>query len=120
MFSRARKYVRPVLRLTAFVLCVGAVLGYLDYRAAEASVMERLLGIGQRMAPYLDDGRSTEAPRQVRINGVKLYVAAGHTEHPPQFVKKWYTDRYAANDAAKAYAALLVEREAHMGVILEW
>jgi hypothetical protein len=50
------------------------------------------------MAPYLDDGRSTEAPRQLRINGVKLYVAAGHTEHPPQFVKKWYTDRYAAKD----------------------
>jgi len=89
-------YGRAVLRLTAFLVVSGAVLAYVDYREARATVMERLLGIGTRMAPYLDDGRATEAPRQVRINGVKMFVAAGHTEHPPAFVKKWYADRYAA------------------------
>ena len=62
MLKKLRKYARPVLRLTVFVLACCAVLCYIDYRAAEASVMERLMGIGQRMAPYLDDGRSTEAP----------------------------------------------------------
>src|SRR5437867_1330512 len=87
---------KPILRLTVFVAALGAVLLYLDYRAARASVVDHLLGIGTRMAPYLDDARSTEAPRQVRINGVPLLVAAGHTPHPPSFVKKWYTDRYAA------------------------
>ena len=96
--KRARRYIRPILRLAAFVGCLCAVLLYLDYRAARASVMERLLGIGQRMAPYMDDGRSTEGPRQVRINGVRVFVAAGHTEHPAAWVRKWYVDRYAAKD----------------------
>lgn len=89
-------YTRAFLRLTAFVLVSMAVLAYVDYRQARATVMERLLGLGTRMAPYLDDGRGTEAPRAVRINGVKMFVAAGHTDQPPSFVKKWYTDRYAA------------------------
>lgn len=91
---------RKLARLTLFLLASAAVLIYVDYRAARATVMERLLGIGQRMAPYLDDGRATEAPRQVRLNGVKLYVAAGQTPHPPAFVKRWYQDRYAAKDEA--------------------
>ena len=94
--ARTRKYVRPILRLTAFVAVSCAVLLYLDYRAAHATVMEHLLGLGQRMAPYLDDGRSTEAPRQFRVNGVRMFAAAGHTEQPPEFVRKWYQDRYAA------------------------
>jgi hypothetical protein len=84
-----------MLRLTVFLVVCGAVLAYVDYRSARASVMEHLLGIGSRMAPYLDDARSTEGPRQVRINGIKLFVAAGHTEQPPSFVRKWYMDRYA-------------------------
>src|SRR5436309_10365992 len=98
-------YIRNVLRLSAFLAVCGAVLLYADYRAARASVMERLLGLGQRMAPYLDDGQGTEAPRQVRINGVRLYAAAGHTTHPPEFVRKWYTDRYAAKDDGLAQVA---------------
>jgi hypothetical protein len=93
---RKRRLLAPILRLATFILVCVAVLGYVDYRAARASVMEHLLGISQRMAPYLDDGRGTEAPRAVRINGVRMYVAAGHTDHPPAFVRKWYTDRYAA------------------------
>ncbi len=93
---RARKYLRPMLRLSAFLAVSAAALGYLDYRAARASVVDHLLGIGSRMAPYLDDGRATEPPRQLRINGVHMYVATGHTDHPPGFVRKWYADRYAA------------------------
>jgi hypothetical protein len=93
---KARRYIRPMLRLTAFLAVTMGVLMYLDYRAARASVVDHLLGIGSRMAPYLDDGRGTEAPRQLRINGVRMYVATGHTDHPPGFVRKWYADRYAA------------------------
>jgi hypothetical protein len=108
-----RRYIRPVLRLSAFLAALVGVLLYLDYRAAEASVVEHLLGIGQRMAPYLDDGRATEAPRQVRINGVRLFVAAGHTSHPPSFVKKWYRDRYAAKgDALDQMATELRKKNA--------
>jgi hypothetical protein len=114
MLARARKYVKPMLRLTAFFVCLMVGLLYLDYRAAEASVMDRMLGIGQRMAPYLDDGRGTEAPRQVRINGVRLFVAAGHTDHPPQFVRKWYTDRYAAKDDALAKVGEELKRRGAM------
>jgi hypothetical protein len=90
------RYWRHILRLTAFIAVCGGVLAYVDYRSAQASVMEHLLGIGQRMAPYLDDAKSTEGPRQVRINGVKLLVAAGHTDQPPQFVRRWYLERYAS------------------------
>ncbi len=89
------RYLKPTLRLITFLAVCGAVLAYLDYRSARASVMEHLLEIGQRMAPYLDDGRSTERPRAIRVNGVRLFAAAGHTDHPPQFVRKWYLDRYA-------------------------
>jgi hypothetical protein len=92
------RYVKPILRLSAFIAVCCGVLVYVDYRSAQASVMEHLLGIGQRMAPYLDDAKTTEGPRQVRINGVKLLFAAGHTDQPPQFVRKWYVDRYAAKD----------------------
>lgn len=93
-------YGRAILRLAAFLAVSAGVLLYVDYREARATVMERLLGIGTRMAPYLDDGRGTEAPRQVRINGVRMFVAAGHTDQPPQFVRKWYQDRYAAKGDA--------------------
>ena len=92
------RYVKPMLRLTVFLVVCGAVLAYVDYRSARASVVEHLLGLGQRMAPYLDDARSTEGPRQVRINGVRLFVAAGHTDQPPGFVRKWYQQRYAGHD----------------------
>ena len=90
------RYAKPMLRTAAFLAVCGAVLAYIDYRSARASVMEHLLGIGTRMAPYLDDARNTEGPRSVRINGIKLNVAAGHTSQPPSFVKKWYLQRYAA------------------------
>ncbi len=109
--KRARRYIRPILRLAAFIACLCAVLLYLDYRAARASVMERLMGIGQRMAPYMDDGRSTEGPRQVRINGVRVFVAAGHTEHPPSWVRRWYADRYAAKDDGLAKVGAELKRK---------
>jgi hypothetical protein len=85
-----------MLRLMAFFAACAAVLAYVDYRSAEASVMDHLLGIGQRMAPYLDDGRGAERPRQVRINGVPLFVSVGNTDHPPNMVRRWYADRYAS------------------------
>jgi hypothetical protein len=92
------RYVKPMLRLMLFLAVCGGTLAYVDYRTARASVVDRLLGLGQRMAPYLDDAQKTEGPRQVRINGVRLFVAAGHTDQPPNFVKKWYVDRYAGKD----------------------
>jgi hypothetical protein len=72
-----------------------ALLLYLDYRVARASVMERLLGIGQRMAPFMDDARGIEPPREVHMNGVRLWVAAGKTDHSPAEVRRWYAERYA-------------------------
>jgi hypothetical protein len=98
--TRARRYIRPVLRLTAFVAVVALVLLYVDYRVAKASVMERLLGIGQRMAPYLDDARAVEPPREVHVNGLRMWVAAGKTDQPPAMVRKWYAERYAGKGSA--------------------
>ena len=93
--SRTRKYMAPIARLTVFVGVVCAVLLYVDYRVAKASVMEKLLGIGQRMAPFLDNAREVEPPREVHMNGVRLWVAAGHTDHSPSEVRSWYAERYA-------------------------
>src|SRR5207248_9084822 len=42
-----------------------------------------------------DDARSTEGPRELHINGVKLWAAAGHTSQPPSLVRRFYADRYA-------------------------
>ena len=96
----ARRYIVPVLRLACFVGVLALMLGYIDYRVARASVVERLLGIGQRMAPYLDDARAVEAPRELHVNGVTLWAAAGHSEHPPDAVKRWYAQRYAGKGSA--------------------
>ena len=84
-----------MLRLATFIAALCALLLYLDYRVARASVMEHLLGIGQRMAPFLDDAHSVEAPREVHVNGLRMWVAAGHTDHRPAEVRSWYAARYA-------------------------
>jgi|GEM_PF-1936341 len=93
--SKFTKFSKAALRVTAVLAVLALLLGYLDLRVAEAAVMDRLLGLGSRMAPYLDDGRATEAPRQVRVNGLSMFVAAGQTSHPTAFVRRWYQDRYA-------------------------
>ena len=97
---RASRYLAPIARLTTFVVVCGAVLLYVDYRVAKASVMEKLLGIGQRMAPFLDNAREVEPPREVHMNGVRLWVAAGHTDHSPSEVRRWYAERYAGKGTA--------------------
>jgi hypothetical protein len=89
-----------VLRLSGFIAALALVLLYIDYRVAKASVMERLLGIGQRMAPYLDNARGVEPPREVHLNGLKMWVAAGKTDHSPAMVRKWYAERYAGKGSA--------------------
>lgn len=96
--SRLRQIVFGSLRVaTLLVVCAIALL-YIDYRVARAAVFERLLGLGQRMAPYLDDDRTTERPREVRLNGARFWVAAGKTAHPPAMVRKFYRDRYVGKD----------------------
>jgi hypothetical protein len=95
---RIRRYLAPMLRLTLFVCVSAMVLLYFDYRMARASVMERLIGIGRRMAPFMDDARGTETPRQLHINGARMYVAAGHTSSPPSVVRQWYQERYAGRN----------------------
>ncbi len=104
-----RRYVRPVLRVCCFFAVVGGLLLYVDYRVARAAVMDRLLGFGERMAPYLDDARDVEAPRQMRINGVRLHFAAGHTEHPPEMVGQWYQGRYQGQDRNDAVDGMTKE-----------
>lgn len=98
----SQRFVVPMLRLTAFVVTVGAVLLYIDYRVARASVMEKLLGIGQRMSPFMDDARGVEAPRELHMNGLRMFVAAGKTDHSPAEVRNWYGERYAGKGTATA------------------
>jgi hypothetical protein len=74
-------------------------------RRAQASVYETLLGLGDAMAPYLDDKRTTESPRRVMLNGQPVYVAVGHTAHQPGRVAGWYADRYHASSEALSQIA---------------
>lgn len=104
------KYLAATARLGVYVLTCLGILLYVDYRVARATVMERLVGIGYRMAPYLDDHRTTEAPRKVRINGVELYTAVGTSNHPPAFVKRFYQDRYAAKDSGLEDVAVQLKK----------
>lgn len=97
---RVRRYIWPMLRLATFIGVACAVLLYLDYRVARASVMEHLLGIGQRMAPFLDDAHLVEKPREVHLNGLRMWVAAGHTDQRPAEVRRWYAERYAGKGSA--------------------
>lgn len=95
-----RRYFWPLVRLSGFVLAVALVLAWIDYRVARASIVERLLGIGQRMAPFLDDIHGTEAPRELHVNGARMWVAAGHTPQQPALVRQWYAERYAGKGTA--------------------
>ncbi len=100
MTMRARRYIAPLARLTLFIAVVAAVLLYIDYRVARASIMDRLLGIGQRMAPLFDNARGQEPPRELHINGLRMWVSAGRTDQPPSVVKRWYAERYAGKGTA--------------------
>ena len=62
-------------------------------------MFEALLGLSDRMAPYLDDGRTTEKPRALVLNGQTLYVAVGHTAQAPERVEHFYRERYAGGHA---------------------
>ena len=90
----------PIARLTVFIGVCCAVLLYIDYHVAKASVMERLLGIGQRMAPFMDDAHLVETPREVHMNGVRIWVAAGKSDRSPTEVRHWYAERYAGKGSA--------------------
>jgi hypothetical protein len=87
------------------------------YPAARASVIERLARLGAQMTPYLDDRRTTERPREIAFNGARLYVAAGHTPHPPSLVRRWYRERYrpGLHELAQALGARGVPVEATLG-----
>lgn len=105
-----KKYLAATARLTAYVVTCVAILAYVDYRVARATVMERLTNIGMRMVPYLDDARTTEPPRKIKINGVELYTAVGNTSQPPGFVKQFYQDRYAARDSGLEEVAVQLKK----------
>lgn len=87
-----------------------ALLVYLDYRIASASVRERLLAGGQAMAAYLGDTSASEAPRQLHLNGAKLFFAVSVTRDPPAAVLRWYGERYAGEDDALGVMAAELKR----------
>jgi hypothetical protein len=94
------------VRLAVVSLGVAGGLWHALQRPARASVFESLLGFGERMAPYLDDGRTTETPRAIVLNGQALHVAVGRTPHAPARVKDWYLDRYHSTELAELARSL--------------
>ncbi len=92
-----RRYAMPLLRLTGFLFVCGVITSFIGYRSARASIFERLLDFTHKMRPYLDDAAKREKPRVVRINGVTLHVAAGHSDDPPAAVRAWYASAYRAD-----------------------
>lgn len=94
---RLRRYAMPLGRLTAFVVACAVATSFFGYRTARASIIERLLDLSRKMRPYLDEDGQREKPRELRINGVTLYVAAGHSNDPPAAVRAWYASVYRAD-----------------------
>jgi hypothetical protein len=97
---RVRRYLAPALRLTALAAAMGVVVSFVCHRRAEAALRERLAALGGRMAPFLDDAASTEAPRELHVNGVTLWLATGASARPPAEVRAWYAARYAGKGSA--------------------
>lgn len=92
---------KPILRVGALAAVVVPVLGtLLAPKPAEGSVFESFLDFGKNMAPYLDDKRTTEAPRTIMLNGQTLHVAVGVTPHKGARVKDFYIDKYYGSQLA--------------------
>jgi hypothetical protein len=87
--------------ISAAAMGVIAVLTMAAPRPARASVFEALIGLGDDMAPYLDDKRTSEKPRSIIINGQQLWVSVGRTAHAAARVKDWYLDRYRQEELTK-------------------
>src|SRR4051794_24871220 len=64
---------------------------------AQAVVFDGLFGRPEATAPFLEDPRNLEAPRPVKINGVKLWIATGNVAQSPEVVREWYQARYHAH-----------------------
>jgi hypothetical protein len=67
---------------------------------AHATVLDGALGRPEATEPVLGNPRNLEAPRPVKINGVKLWIATGNVEQPPDVVREWYQQRYRAHGKA--------------------
>jgi hypothetical protein len=78
------------LRMLLVVVAVGAG------DEAQASVHDWLEQLGTTMAPYLHQASGREAPRQLDINGTKLWFAVGQTADAPAEVRRWYAAEWRA------------------------
>ena len=80
----------------ALAVALGAAASAPRRARASITIFDRLLGFTRSMRPYLDDGKASEKPRQLRINGVSMLVASGHSDDPPAAVRAWYGSIYRA------------------------
>ena len=67
---------------------------------ARAAVFDGMFDRPQATAPFMEDPRNLEAPRPVKINGVKLWIATGHVAQPPDVVREWYQEHYKVHGKA--------------------
>ncbi|MEM9190051.1 MAG: hypothetical protein AAGF12_12785, partial [Myxococcota bacterium] len=92
-----RKYGPPLLRVSAFLLCVYlAVLGFLMHQA-RAQVSEVLMGLGVEMLRY-EGAEYQEAPRTLYLNGQRILMATGIANHSLDRVLDFYESRCMDHD----------------------
>jgi hypothetical protein len=96
---RRLRRLRGVALHLGVVLIVGWGAWTLTMRAARATVYEKMLGLGNEMARFLDDDSTTDKPRKVVINGQTLNVSTGRTVQSVQDVIGFYKGRYGNNNA---------------------
>jgi len=80
------------------VAALGVVAGMAT--PAHAVVFDGMFGRPEATAPFLEDPRNLEAPRPIKINGVKLWIATGNVAQSPEVVREWYQARYHAHGKA--------------------
>jgi hypothetical protein len=92
-----------IVRLTTFLVVVGAVLGFVSYQRARGQLGEAMMSAGSQMM-MLAEAEHQDAPRQVVINGQRIHFTSGMAPFAPTEV----LDRFEAR-CEGANAGLMAE-----------
>lgn len=124
--ARRRELLKKVLRLSAFVLSVWAIVVVVVGARVRAQLGEAMFELGPAMLRY-DGAIRQDAPRDLFINGQRIRLASGTTTHDLDTVLATYEARCAASDgglgdearALTAGGALPEQGETPIGVLRE-
>ncbi|UJR87101.1 hypothetical protein [Sandaracinus amylolyticus] len=87
-----------IARVTATMLIVAAVLAFGAYQRVQGQLGEHLLGAGAEMM-MLADATRQDTPRQLMVNGQRIFFSSGMAPMPPREVLARFEQRCEQVDA---------------------